>query len=301
MRIAMLTMSDWAGSGFKTAQAINRHTEHTVHLIALKGNRYGHPRMDLVSKKNIKRLQEIVDTADIVHLKGDWPPRFYYWISFRRKPLICTVSGGFFRRKPIGQGRYQMKEYDQCKLLTAMTPDLCYRDDMPWTPHPIDSVGQPNIWEMRDPPLFVHSPTDRKAKDTDFILKVFDELKKKINFEVRLIEGVPFEEAVELRKEATMFFDGFKMGFYCNSAIEAMQFGIPVCAYVSLAGRMANVFKNMKCPVIGTNKDVEETADNILKFFTNLELVSFETKRYCDQVHSYQAIARLWDKLYKSI
>ena len=73
MKIAMLTISDWAGSGFKTAQAINRHTSHDVHLIALKGNRHGHPRMDLVSKSNIKRLQKIVKDADIVHLKGDWP------------------------------------------------------------------------------------------------------------------------------------------------------------------------------------------------------------------------------------
>ena len=300
MKIAMLSVSDWAGSGFKTAQAINRHTSHEVHLIALRGNILGHPRMDLVSKKNIKRLQSIVDTADIVHLKGDWPPRFYDWINIRKKPLICTVCGGFFRKKPLGQGRYNLKEYDQCKLLTAMTPDLCYRDNMPWTPHPIDSIGQPNLWEMRDPPLFVHSPTNRIGKDTEFILKVFAELEKKINFEVRLIEGVSFDEAVEMRKEATIFFDQFRVGFYGNSAIEAMQFGIPVSAFIPTNEK----YLSPQTIVIGwINKNVIDWADIISGIIKRgfLNNVSVITKQYCDDVHSYQSIAQLWDGLYNSI
>lgn len=294
----MLTISDWAGSGFKTAQAINRHTEHTVHLVALKGNRYGHPRMDLVSKKNIKKLQGIVNESDIIHLKGDWPPRFYDWVSFHKKPVICTVCGGHFRKKPLGQGRYSLKEYKSCQLLTAMTPDLCYTDKMPWTPHPIDSVGQPNLWEMHDPPIFTHSPTDRKAKDTDFILKVFAELKKKINFEVRLIEGVDYETAVEMRKESTIFFDQFKIGFYGNSAIEAMQWGIPIAAWISNYDKLP-----LFTPIFSNDKTIEDWVEMIEKMLRNglMAFMSKETKLYCDEIHSYQSIAKLWDKLYKTI
>ena len=300
MKIAMLSISDWAGSGFKTPQAINMHTSHDVHLIALKGNQLGHPRMDLVSKKNIKRLQKIVDHADIIHLKGDWPPNHYNWIKLRGKPIICTVSGGFFRRKPIGQERYKMSEYRNVQLLTAMTPDLCYTDKMPWTPHPIDSMDQPNLWEHRDPPVLTHSPTNRLAKDTDFLLKVFAELKKRINFEVNMIEKVTFDEAVELRKRSTIFFDSFKQEFYANSAIEAMQFGIPVAAYVPEVTILRARGKLAGCPVLSWYKDVELWADRIENVLNgDIDNLSKETKEWCDRVHSYQAIAKLWDKLYK--
>lgn len=306
MKIAMLTISDWAGSGFKTAQAINRHTSHEVHLIALKGNRLGHPRMDLVSKQNIKRLQKIVDHSDIVHLKGDWPPRFYDWVSLRGKPIVLTVCGGFFRKKPLGQGRYKIREFKNVQLLTAMTPDLCYTDKMVWTPHPVDSVGQPNLWEMHDPPVFTHSPSDRRVKDTAFILKVFAELKKKINFEVNLIEGVDYEEAVELRKRSTIFFDQFKVGFYGNSAIEAMQYGIPVCSWIS--DKSIEYYKKTdyeyRC-ILGTDKKVYDYVDMIHYWLTDdpedLQGLSLITKAFCNDVHSYQSIAKLWDKLYKTI
>lgn len=300
----MLTVSDWAGSGFKTCQAIARHTEHDIHLIALKGNAWGHPRQTIINKKNFKRLQQRVNESDIIHLKGDWPPTTnYIGLNITTKPIVSTVSGGFFRKKPLGQERYTPSSFRRAVLRTAMTPDLLYPEfSNIWTPHPIDSIGKPNIWEMSDPPILVHSPTDRKAKDTEFILKVFDKLEKKVKFERVLIEDKPFHEAEEMRKQATIFFDSFKQGSYANSAIEAMQYGIPASAYISPLAREQAKNKLDDCPVMSWFKDVNIWAKQIEWILTHdMNELSKKNKKWCDEIHSYHTIAKLWDKLYKSI
>ena len=301
----MLTVSDWAGSGFKTCQAINQYSDHNIQLIALKGNIHGHPRENLITKTNKKYLCNIVNKADIIHLKGDWPPgKKYIDFDISKKPIVVSTSGGFFRKKIYGgRERYKCSQY-KCNLKTSYTPDLLYPEysDI-WTPHPIDSMGKENIWKWQDVPLLIHSPSDRKAKDTDFLLQVIKKLRGKINIEFEIIEKVTFREAVELRKRATLFLDEFKQGFYANSAIESMQYGIPQAAWISPLSIKQAKGQLDNCPVLTTNKNV----DNWVNILTNalnplhMELLSKQTKEWCDKIHSYQSIARLWDKLYKTI
>jgi hypothetical protein len=196
-----------------------------------------------------------------------------------------------------------MKEYNRAELCTSFEPDLLYPEyGSIWTPHPIDSEDQPNLWEPRDIPIIAHSPSDRKSKDTDFLLKVLEKLKRFCKFELDMIEKVTFEEAVERRRNATIFCDQFKVGFYGNSAVEAMQFGIPTVCWISPLSIRQGPQELRLCPVQSAPKTVE----NFVALFktlltTDLEELSKRTKRWCDEVHGYKRIARQWDHLYKLI
>ncbi len=307
MKITMLSVADWAGSGYKLCEAINRYTEHDIKLISQKGNMFEHPRGELLKRKNRKRLQNRVNTSDIIHLKGDWPPSdVYIGLHIKHKKKIITTSGGWMRKKEYGgMGRFetQMRQYKKA-FCTSFDPDLLY-DDYPgdtWIPHPIDSIGKENIWTQPEIPIIAHSPSNRGSKHTDFLLEVLNKLKKRVKFKLDLIENVTFNEAVERRKGATLFADQFKVGWYGNSAIEAMQFGIPVVNWISPMSIRQGPELIKSCPVISTDKTIESYARLLEQVLTNdMQELSNATKKWCDEVHSYQTIGKQMDKIYKSM
>ncbi len=309
MKITMLSKADFCASGYKTMEAIKRHTDHDIKLFYKRHlHRLGHPSGTLVGSDNRAEIQERINTSDIVHIKGDWPPvEGYLGFTIKHKPVIVSVSGGYFRKKEhLGMGKFKPEQYN-CTLKTAFTPDLCYPEySNVWTPHPIDSDDQSIEWEDSEPPLLIHSLVSSKKsvkKGTGFIMEVFDKISRKMKIETLVITNVSFRGVVEARKRATIFFDQFGVGFYGNSAIEAMQFGIPTCAWIAPWAIEQAGGKLDGCPVISlTEKNVDIWAETISQILDHdMVTLSRRTKAWCDFLHGYKAIAEQWDTLYKSI
>ena len=201
MKVIILTKADFAGSGYKMYEAISRYTDIEVDFWGKRhGNKYKHPGKNIVGSKSQYTLQEIIDEADIVHLKGDWPPHdAYMGMKILHKSIVQTVGGSFFRkRKDGGLERWEnMSYFDACAVRTAFTPDLLYPEyGDTWTPHPIDSDDQFILWKKGNPPVLTHMPTSPKKKDTPFIMDVFEKIKETMDIEVMYVRGVPFSEAV---------------------------------------------------------------------------------------------------------
>jgi len=261
-----------------------------------------------VKPHNYAEIQGRINESDIVHLKGDWPPGDgYMGFLIMHKPVIVSVSGGYFRKKKdLGLEKFKPKHYVGA-FTTAFTPDLCYPEySNLWTPHPIDSDDQSIDWQRSEPPLFIHSrvSTGRSLKKgTDFIMEVFDKISKTRQIETRVLTGLTFKEVVEQRKAATIFFDQFGVGFYGNSAVEAMQYGIPTCAWISPSAFEQARGSLAGCPVISMlNKNVDLWAEKIIKILdSDMDKLSRDTKVWCDRVHGYKAIALQWDGIYKGI
>lgn len=309
MKITMLSKADFCGSGYKTVEAIKRHTDHDIEIFSKQHNhRLGHPFGTLIKAANHAEIQERIDSSDIVHIKGDWPPvNGYLGFHFPDKPVVISVSGGYFRKKEHGGlGKFGNIKYSAV-LKTAYTPDLCYPEySSTWTPHPIDSDEQCISWSRQEPPLFIHTRVSGGRgikKGTDFILEVFSKISETRKIETEVLTGLTFKEVVRERKRATIFFDQFGVGFYGNSAVEAMQYGIPTCAWISpwaleqAGGRLS------ACPIISfPQKNVDFWANQILEILDgDMEDLSELTKMWCDAVHGYGAVARQWDQLYNSI
>lgn len=291
----MLSQIDYAGSGHKLCQALRLFGGHDIEIYTGKYyNPFGHPDN---SKWSFTQVQKRIDDSDIVHLKGDWPPNHRYMgFKIDHKPIVITVSGSHFRKKKFGgYGKYDTPDYYHANIRTAFTPDLCYEDFL-WIPHPIDSMDKKIEWKMSEPPVVLHAPSRPEIKGTDFIYDVFSELKYH-GLQVMVIKDMTFNMLIQYRKRATIFFDQVKVGFYGNSAIEAMQYGIPVAAWIR-----PEAMKHIDgCPVISEDKNAHRYAEKILNLLDSLKAISLQTKAWCDAVHSYQAVAKRMEEIYNAI
>jgi len=305
MRIVILSQIDYASSGFKLYNALKRHTAHEVYLFSgAANNKLQHPTNNIVTNGNRSKVQRIVDSADILHFKGDWPPNTgYLGLRIPEKPIVLTTSGSFFRKKEHGGiGKFCTTDYGRAKLKTSFETDLLYPEySNIWTPHPIDSDNEPNIWTRSNFPVFMHIPSNAIRKGTAFVEKVFAILRTRIKCETHVISGITFKESVKAKRRATIYFDQFVVGFYGNAAIEAMQWGIPVVCWLSpLAIAQAKGQLN-NCPIINEDQsDPEHTAERVIVALKDMSL-SAETKYWCDSHHGYAAVAGQWNHLYNCL
>lgn len=307
MKIVLLSRIDYAGSAFKLFQALKRHTDFDVQLFSgAAQNKSNHPTNVLVTNNNLHKVQQQVNEADILHFKGDWPPTDgYLGLKIpKNKPIVLTTSGSFFRKKEYGGiGRYSNDDYKNVTLKTSFEADLLYPEysDI-WTPHPIDSEDKPNTWQRGSSPVFMHIPSNAARKGTPFVERVFDEIRDVMRkSETHIVSGITFKESIKLKQRASIYFDQFKVGFYGNSALEAMQWGIPVVCWISpMAIEQANGQLN-GCPII--NEDESDAIKTAMKAIRSIEnpKVSLQTKEWCDSKHSYKAVAKQWVDLYRKL
>lgn len=120
--------------------------------------------------------------------------------------------------------------------LFVTTPDLL--EDLPgatWAPQVVDvaSWASDHPVMQRRRPVVLHAPSSRWTKGTDRILPVLTELHDKQAIELKLVEGVPWEEMRELVRTADIVLDQFATGAYGTFAVEAMAAGRPVVAFLN--------------------------------------------------------------------
>jgi len=77
-----------------------------------------------------------------------------------------------------------------------------------------------------------HSPTNRRIKGSDEIIRAILELQRHYPVEMVLIEGLPQPEALSLKKSCDLFIDAIGELGYGISGLEAMAMGIPTAAEI---------------------------------------------------------------------
>jgi hypothetical protein len=78
----------------------------------------------------------------------------------------------------------------------------------------------------------VHSPTDRVAKGTSYILAALENLKRKYPLRIVLVERKSHAEALEMYREADLVIDQVLVGWYGSVAVEAMKMGKPLAVFI---------------------------------------------------------------------
>jgi hypothetical protein len=327
-RILMVAPKDFAGSMFKWAEALNRHTDYAVRLITFEEHQYGYP-LDLVvpecDPQRSAALQALASQAGIFHLKDEhsWfigERQFtnlpllndlFFSPKFAATPKAFTHYGGYARR--FKQDPAYIEAVRRFDLRVAMTPDLNFEwFDGEYIPHTIDETLNQFTWQ--DKGIFAHSPSSPEKKGTYLLEEAVLILQSRYpeiwrNWSLDLIHGVPFHECIARKKLASLFFDqagrhrvsalGIDdvIGWYGNSAIEAMVFGIPTMAHLSesaLLGAERAGVDMRNTPVI----NIEPTRDSLLKAFLDFARSSAEnryalatrTREFARSFHGYEAV-----------
>ena len=316
-KILLLSIFDYAGSGYRITEAVSLYTNNFVEYAVLipvvdkaKFRRspavcsIGADSKLTITEYDISRIQAIANDVDIIHFKGDYLPTtpLYKNLYLPKKPTIITVSGSFFRVGNVGRGLGNFNDYIKLSdKRTALNPDLNYPEfDAIYTPFAYD-IGD-YTWGDSDIPIISHSPSTRSKKGTELFLLACEELKSKYDFKVNIIENMTHLDCLEEKAQSTIFFDQIGCGSYGNSAVEAMSFGVPtICqisdkAYSQSNGRLDN------CPVINCGNTLESVKEAIEKTLTcDREKLSIETRAWCIKEHGYENIAKMWDNIYSEL
>lgn len=318
MRVAILSLHDYSGSGERIARAVESSGWRST-FIRYRPHPFGFPAdLDLTTKSGrvnyqaLTRARRAIKAADVLHFKGDDPVPDRRWglrsanlLLPEGKPRILTVGGSNFRRHAEGavsRARHPMEVMVRnTHRRVALTADLNYPDFRgEWVPAVAD-CSRPRLWRSRGVPVIAHSPTHRGKKGTtDVVLPALEILRETHQFELDLIEGVPFEESVRRKESATIFVDQCKAGFYGNSALEAMSVGVPTLCYISANARAQGGELMRSCPVRGFDPSPEGLASAIGDLLSDdLERVSRETFEWTRRAHSPQSVGRQYDRIYR--
>lgn len=321
MKIIILSKKDFACSGLKYRNAINNCSKNKNKVIICKiiiyePNKFAN-ECDydyIVTKSNKDIIQKEISSADIIHFKGDdLPDKYWYNFVLPDVPFIITCGGSGFRRNQnkskVSLEWFPIEKYLECSnFRTVLTPDLNYPEfHSNYIQQCIDSENKPYLWKSRKIPIIAHSPSNREKKGTNaFILPALEILKNEGHkFDLDIIENVSNSDCIERKKNATIFIDQISdTGFYGISALEAMQFGIPVVSYISEIAKIQSEHKISKfsCPVIQVQKSVFSLYEELkILLNSNLKNLSIATKTFCDKFHSYNTVGNLLFDFYKNI
>jgi len=165
---------------------------------------------------------------DIYHFDGDIP--FIYGDrilkKLRGKRLVTHFFGSELRK--WGMNPY-LKKYAQIRF-TSEVDHPKIDPSLVFVPIPFAAVMIRPRSEENKILVVGHSPTRRTAKGTDDIIRAVNQVRERINFEFRLIEGVKHDRCMELKAGCDIGIDqvgNYAGTAYGRSGLEFLALGIP--------------------------------------------------------------------------
>jgi len=175
------------------------------------------------------------------------------------------------------------------------------RRDLNFTWFPVDCDVLPaTMTTCNASPVVIHAPQHRAIKGTDYLLSAALHMESYgIPMELRLIEGVPREEALKLYAEADIIADQFCMGAYGMFALEGLALGKPVLTYLDQESLSDPAFN---LPIVNANP---ENLERVLAVLLQLPELRFRLgqagREAVERYQSFDALAEVWTQLYRHV
>ncbi len=148
-------------------------------------------------------------------------------------------------------------------------------------------------------PLVVHIPSRPEVKGTGHVLSAVERLSKRMDFEFRLIQGMPHREVLAHMAESDVVLDQFIIGSYGTVTLEAMALGKPVMCYIkpSLLARLPS-----EIPVVSADPDnLESVLETLLKDGPLRSQTGRLGRSYVERHHDAHQVARQLTALYQRL
>jgi hypothetical protein len=221
-------------------------------------------------------------------------------------PTISRVNFSACHQKECYEGVCNSGKQDRLRLkrvnkvsknvdhIFSLNPDLMYflpKDKTTFLPYMIAGWNdiQHDKYYISNKIKIIHSPTNRVAKGSDFILKALKKLQKRYNsIEIIVIENIPYVEALKLYQEAHIVIDQVLIGWYGGFGVEVMKMGKPLGVFIreeDLKFIPQDMAKELKDAVININPyNIEE----IIEFYIqNPKMLIEKSQASLDYVHKW--------------
>lgn len=148
-------------------------------------------------------------------------------------------------------------------------------------------------------PVIVHAPSHKGKKGTNTVLLAIDHLKKKHDFEFRIIHGVDHAEAINIISNCDVMVDQFVAGAHGLASLEAMALGKPTLCYIkpSLVETYPPDF-----PIVNANQDnLAEVLGTLLENGDLRYQIGRQSRAYVEKYHDAHKIAHDLVKIYEEV
>lgn len=144
-------------------------------------------------------------------------------------------------------------------------------------------------------PLIVHSPSAPICKGTQHVLAAIESLKNEFEFEFKLIQNMPHQEAKKYIQSCDLFIDQLILGSYGMATMEAMASGKPVVCFLKQTV-ITNELPN-DCPIVNANPDtLEQVLRNLLSNPKQLRIIGALSRKFALKHHDInEALPKLID------
>jgi hypothetical protein len=152
----------------------------------------------------------------------------------------------------------------------------------------------------RKRPVVVHAPSSRRRKGTEHVLRACEGL----DVDLRIVEGLPHDEAFALYRDADIVVDQLNAGWYGVLAIECLALGKPVVTFLhDDAKRLTEDAYGIEVPLVGA------TADTLRDRLTELveqgpaerRRIGEASRAYAERVHDVERITDALVELYEGL
>jgi glycosyltransferase involved in cell wall biosynthesis len=189
---------------------------------------------------------------------------------------------------------------EQADGVFVSTPDLLeFVESAQLLPQPIDleqfSCARSKLLVATAPRAsdrvrIVHAPTNRLIKGTRYIEKAVEKLAADgLDIELVLVEGRPYEEALQIYSEADIGVDQVLIGAYGQFSIEMMALRKPVVCFIRDDLRK---YTPPSLPIISaTPKDLIEVLREVMRDREHWKALGEAGRTYVEQVHDVRRVA----------
>jgi len=228
---------------------------------------------------------------DIYHFDGGMDffrdLRFAKELKKRKKKIVCCYFGSDLRTRGVFKGLDEMSDLN----LTVEFDHLSIHRNINFLYFPFDEK-QFEIKKRINPKIkIIHSPTNRKYKGTNKILKVISEVYKIREIEFVLMENVKRSKVLEIKSGCDLAIDqvGGELGGsgYGKNSIENLSMGVPT--FTEFSDDYLKFIKGN--PFI--HSTIDTLKENLIKVIDNAALrneLVLKGKEWVENHHSFSAV-----------
>jgi glycosyltransferase involved in cell wall biosynthesis len=148
-------------------------------------------------------------------------------------------------------------------------------------------------------PLIIHAPSNTSVKGTRYVLSAIEELKLKYDFDFKLIQNVPHEEAKLIYSKADIAIDQLIAGGFGSFAVELMAMGKPVICYVS---DFMKEYYPKEIPIVSaTVENIKQKLEELLKDKEMRIEIGLKGIKYVKKYNDMNKVAESLIDIYKKI
>ena len=221
--------------------------------------------------------------------------RFAKEIKKRNKKIVCCYFGSDLRTRGIFKELDEMSDLN----LTVEFDHLNLHSNINYIHFPFNVSESEIIKKNNDKIKIIHSPTNRKFKGTDKILKAINEIDKLRQIEFILIENMDRNKVLEIKKHCDLAIDqvGGELGGtgYGKNSIENLSMGVPTITE----------FTKEYLEFINDNpfihSTIEKLKDNLIRFIDNEALrteYAAAGRKWAEKYHSYSSVNKILQEYY---